>query len=270
MSILKKRTQSSIEDETVKEKKMKHSENKGGGDLDESRLEELETDNENSPTEGNTGWADAMAKILHKQQPVGKSLIMSKGKTDAEILSSKKKKEQLSNFEIVGDGGTVKEEVMESKHKATENIHDKNLNKKNEWEKMGRVKPTVTERAKERALMRIATRGVVHLFNAVKQQQKTIENKLKDAGGSERKREKVMKSVSKSSFLDMLKGTARSIPLAAEVKEFKPEVKDESSKPTWNVLRDDFMMGAKLKDWDKKDEEHEENLSGSGTDSDGQ
>lgn len=27
---------------------------------------------------------------------------------------------------------------------------------------------------------------------------------------------------------------------------------------TWSVLRDDFVMGAKLKDWDKEDEEEEE------------
>lgn len=26
----------------------------------------------------------------------------------------------------------------------------------------------------------------------------------------------------------------------------------------WNVLREDFVMGAKLKDWDKKDAEEEE------------
>lgn len=29
---------------------------------------------------------------------------------------------------------------------------------------------------------------------------------------------------------------------------------------TWSVLRDDFVMGAKLKDWDKKDAEEEEDL----------
>lgn len=29
----------------------------------------------------------------------------------------------------------------------------------------------------------------------------------------------------------------------------------------WSVLRDDFVMGAKLKDWDKKNVEEEEDSS---------
>ena len=41
----------------------------------------------------------------------------------------------------------------------------------------------------------------------------------------------------------------------------KEEIKDESisleesgeNESTWNVFRDDFMMGAKMKDWDKED-----------------
>lgn len=27
----------------------------------------------------------------------------------------------------------------------------------------------------------------------------------------------------------------------------------ESDNPTWSILRDDFMMTSKLKDWDKQD-----------------
>jgi len=272
MNKLKKRVHSGDENRTadMKKKKIKRSsENIESDALETSRVEEVDTDNENNSQKGNTGWADAMAKILIKKSSVGKPLILSKGKTDAEILASKKKKEIPVNFEIVGEGVKVKEEAEETKYNPTDSIHNLKLHKKNEWEKMGRVKPTVTERAKERALMRIATRGVVHLFNAVKQQQKTIQSKLKEAGGSERKREKVMKSVSKSSFLDILKGTAQSIPQAAEANYDQPEIKTEISKPTWNVLRDDFMMGAKLKDWDKKEGEQEvDEVSESGSDSD--
>lgn len=28
---------------------------------------------------------------------------------------------------------------------------------------------------------------------------------------------------------------------------------DEDKRSSWNILRDDFMMGAKMKDWDKED-----------------
>ena len=54
-------------------------------------------------------------------------------------------------------------------------------------------------------LLCIFNRGVVQLFNAVKEQQRVIESKLKDAGSSERRRDKVMTGLSKGSFLDMLK-----------------------------------------------------------------
>lgn len=35
----------------------------------------------------------------------------------------------------------------------------------------------------------------------------------------------------------------------------KVKTKSNKAEPTWDVLRDDFMMGAKLKDWDKELEE---------------
>ena len=47
----------------------------------------------------------------------------------------------------------------------------------------------------------------MQLFNAVRKQQKTREEKLKEVGGSERKRAKVEASLTKGGFLDMLKGT---------------------------------------------------------------
>ena len=33
-------------------------------------------------------------------------------------------------------------------------------------------------------------------------------------------------------------------------------------KPAWSVLRDDFMMGATMKDWDKDSDGEEPNASG--------
>ena len=48
----------------------------------------------------------------------------------------------------------------------------------------------------------------MQLFNAVKNQQKVIEEKLKDAGKSTVKKERAMKSVTKGAFLDMLKGSS--------------------------------------------------------------
>ena len=53
----------------------------------------------------------------------------------------------------------------------------------------------------------IFSRGVVQLFNAVKKQQKVTEEKLTEAGSSVRKRDRVLQSISKGAFLDMLKGS---------------------------------------------------------------
>nr|CAD7402607.1 unnamed protein product [Timema poppensis] len=43
--------------------------------------------------------------------------------------------------------------------------------------------------------------------------------------------------------------------------------KDSSSTPVWNVLRDDFMMGAKLKNWDKDDDMDEPQVNAIESDS---
>lgn len=50
-------------------------------------------------------------------------------------------------------------------------------------------------------------RGVVQLFNAVRKHQKTIDKKVKEAGGSERKKAKLLSSVSKKDFIDVLRRT---------------------------------------------------------------
>lgn len=54
-----------------------------------------------------------------------------------------------------------------------------------------------------------SARGVVQLFNSVKIQQKTIQDKLRDAGPLERKREKALKSLNKEDFFELLKGGKR-------------------------------------------------------------
>lgn len=50
-------------------------------------------------------------------------------------------------------------------------------------------------------------RGVVQLFNAVRKNQKTINTTIKEVGGSERKKAKLLSSVSKKDFIDVLRRT---------------------------------------------------------------
>lgn len=124
------------------------------------------------------------------------------------------------------------------------------------------MKPKILEKDRERTLTKIATKGVVQLFNAVKMQQKDISTKLKEAGPLEVKRDKVLKNIDKRAFLDVLMGEKSekvdevvSVKTASTSSTQNSETKESV---TWGVLRDDFMMGAKMKDWDKQLEDEME------------
>ena len=206
----------------------------GDGDDEFGSGEEEEEEEE----EGNTGWADAMAKVLamgkNSDKPVS---VLSKAKKD----NVKKKVGEL----VEGENG---------EQKVLEPLAIRKARKK-EIDSIGRVMPSVLERNTEKALSRTATRGVVQLFNAVRDHQKDMKVKLKEAGGSFRKQEKVYKSLDKSSFVEMLTGKKMSKSSdEPSSKKAKIEVKDEepTEKSTWSILRDDYMLGAKLKDWDKE------------------
>ncbi|XP_020837913.1 RRP15-like protein [Phascolarctos cinereus] len=177
----------------------------------------------------NAGWADAMAKILNKKTPKSKPTILIKNKE----LEKEKEKE--------------KQERLEKR---------KQLDKKREWEMMCRVKPDVVkDKEVERNLQRIATRGVVQLFNAVRKHQKNVDEKMKEVGGSVRKRAKLMSTVTKKDFISVLRGVDESkdsrSPTGQNPKDKQAKGNSEEGS-SWNILRDDFMMGATMKDWDKE------------------
>ncbi|KAM8945415.1 RRP15-like protein [Pelodytes ibericus] len=221
-------------------------------DADSENEEEVAKSDPEIDEDPNKGWADAMAKILNKQISTKKSsAILVKSK----VLEKEKEKDKL--------------EKLEKK---------KQLDKKRQWEMMCRVKPDVVrDKEVERNLQRIATRyifqiekepndlcvmtpmgqklnqrGVVQLFNAVRTHQGNVNEKIKDAGGSERKRSKLISSVSKKDFINVLRGKETKAEQKVTEKRGakKVMVKSENSSE-WNILRDDFMMGATMKDWDK-------------------
>ncbi|NXO74853.1 RRP15 protein, partial [Sitta europaea] len=201
-----------------------------GDDEDEGaapgNVAEEATSSKNAPS---SGWADAMAKVLNKKIPQNKSTILAKSKSLEKERERKKQERQERKMQ---------------------------LDKKREWEMMCRVKPDVVkDREKERNLQRIATRGVVQLFNAVRTHQRKMEEQVKKAGGSERKRAKLMSSVSKRDFINVLRNMdgakGGQNPAGKAPKNKQGEVKSEEE-PEWNILRDDFMMGASMKDWDKE------------------
>nr|XP_044986127.1 RRP15-like protein [Jaculus jaculus] len=204
----------------------------GAVDADsEDSLKTCEEENgspEEPSTGTNAGWADAMAKIINKKTLKSKSTIL------------------IKNRELEKEQEKLKQERLERR---------KQLDKKREWEMMCRVKPDVVkDKETERNLQRIATRGVVQLFNAVQKHQKNVEEKVKEAGGSIRKRAKLISTVSKKDFISVLRGTdgsANEKGSSGKNPKVKSQVKSEEG-PGWTILRDDFMMGASMKDWDKE------------------
>ncbi|KAH3854736.1 RRP15-like protein [Dreissena polymorpha] len=198
------------------------------------------------------GLADVLAKILHKNVPSHKQVILAKGKTDREIQKRKLVVKASEENEAQPEQKQRKKILVGAELAAEE--------KRKQWENMCRVKPDPLERDRERQLQRIATRGVVQLFNAVRQQQKTIDDEIYKVGPSERKQEKVMANMTKDKFLSILKGTSSSnVKVDTEQKGSASSMSPLSvSKDTkWAALRDDYMMGAKMKDWDQEGSEGE-------------
>ncbi|ESO94177.1 hypothetical protein LOTGIDRAFT_232439 [Lottia gigantea] len=224
-------------------------------DLDSGSEADVESEGENSEgSDGNgsegeenkkSGMADAMARILGKKVPSKKGVIMAKAMTDKQIERKRKIKEQGGQEET-----EVKKVYIDQQTKQA---------KKKEWENRGRIKPDPLDKPAERILQRIATRGVVQLFNAVSKQQKILDDQLMEAGSSERRKDKVVESLTKDKFLDILKGSADSSSKSSKKrKSDKSKSKknsdgnEEDENPKWSILRDDFMMGATMKDWDKE------------------
>lgn len=241
VSKLKDELKDSSDGEGSCESEMDYSDD-GAAEADsEDNVESCEEENEvaaESSAGTNSGWADAMAKILNKKTPKSKPTILTKNK------ELEKEKEKL------------KQERLEKR---------KQIDKKREWEMLCRVKPDVIkDKEAERNLQRIATRGVVQLFNAVQKHQRNVGEKVKEVGGSIRKRAKLMSTVSKKDFISVLRGmdgASESSSAGKSPKARQTEVKSEEG-PGWKILRDDFMMGASMKDWDKESEGEEQPADG--------
>ncbi|KAK6638791.1 hypothetical protein RUM43_007060 [Polyplax serrata] len=230
----------------------------------------MEEENDSSDTEdhdtevkGNPGLADALAKVIRmSKNKKGKSIVLSKAKLYSPNEENKNKK---SDFDIEPNPN-VKIKVEDDAQNGSEysdtkkdiKLMKKRALKKQERIHRGRLKPSVLDRDKERPLMKIATRGVVRLFNAVQQQQSNINREINKPGVTEGKKEKVLQSINKATFLDVLRGkqSSKSNHNVESPQHTDDEIKeepDDETESSWQVLRDDFMMGAKLKDWDKND-----------------
>ncbi|XP_011052468.1 PREDICTED: RRP15-like protein isoform X2 [Acromyrmex echinatior] len=230
---------------------------------DESDSKEMEANTDEASYDAgsitNAGWADVMQKILKTNKPKRKkTLVLAKAKKLCDIKI--KEKEDIP-FEIDGIKEEIKTESDEDIDKTSVTLNTAPTKSRITKNSGIRIKPSITDREHERMLQKIATKGVVQLFNAVRQQQVEIKKKLSQAGPLERKREQVFKNINKNAFLDILMGGSKSIPIDNDVKSENSVMQtDDKNKDhkMWSVLRDNFVMGAKLKDWDKKNVEEED------------
>lgn len=197
----------------------------------------------------NSGWADAMRKVLSNKKPKRKkSIVLSKAKKHCN--NDLEEKKQTLSFEIKDTNENCNNKTV--KESIDEKVNEEKKRSKKVLKSGIRIKPSLLDRERERILQKIATKGVLQLFNAVRHQQIDIDKKLVEAGPLERKREKVLKDIDKKAFLDVLMGGTKSIAVDGCVDESVMQIDTPmENKNVWKILRDDFVMGASLKDWDK-------------------
>lgn len=188
------------------------------------------------------GFANAFAKVMKQEKPKNKKhVFLSKSKKLQEQIQEK---EEKLDFEIDG-------EIKEEKPIKAELDLDIGLSDKKNKTLALRMKPSLIDREREKALKKIATKGVVQLFNAVRIQQKDLAKKLDEVGPLDHRKDAVLNNINKKKFLDVLMGGSRAKselvdnPVKDEVKEessdddadYTETDRPDPSSSQWNVLR---------------------------------
>ncbi|UJR32350.1 hypothetical protein I4U23_019813 [Adineta vaga] len=183
--------------------------------------------------------------------------------------SLKKKKKRVTKtlpknvFEIIGESGQLVERVdpkkQEKQAKKTQDKESKptfsertTKRRRRDWDAMNYEPFDITRsRDFERALQRVATRGIVQLFNTVRKQQQQQKHH-----SSSSKKDKKETNINKGEFLDMLK-TIDSDEVSCKIMKNNSSMFESTTKPTtpvrWNVLQDDLMASVQDNDDDDDD-----------------
>lgn len=226
-----------------------------------------------SDNEGNSGWANSILKVLQQTKPETQNKTVlsraKKVKSNTQQGSSKSKKPAY-DFEI--EGAAIKHEEEEEAEDKKEvkpqaSALDAQLTRqqrKNVPLQL-RVKPSYKDMERERSLRKVATRGTVQFFNAVRIQQKELQQQLEEAGPLDSRQDAVLNNIDKRKFLDVLMSgkRAKSAVIDNAVKKEEPPVpggaaSGSKKKSEWNVLREDFMTNKKIKHWDEEDDDQDQ------------
>lgn len=222
-------------------------------DVDDERLSDDNDHGNVSPSNEETrkskkaavqlGFANAFAKVMKQEKPKNKkNVFLSKFKKLNDQLDEKAAK---LDFEIDG-------EIKEEKPIKTDLdlAIDMKLNEKRNKILALRMKPSLMDREREKAFKKIATKGVVQLFNAVRVQQKDLAKQLDEVGPLDHRKDAVLNNINKKKFLDVLMGGNRAKselvdnPVKDEIKNESDDDADytetdrpDASNSQWNVLR---------------------------------
>lgn len=205
-------------------------------------------DTEEGNTGGNAGWANAFANILKQSKPKNKSyLVLSKAKKLADRLATAKASAAVQPFEIAKTDEIKEEESTDDDKPTNDELEQLALisNRKERNNKLLglRVKPSALDQERERTFRRVATKGVVQLFNAVRSQQLDLVDKLEKAGPLDHRRDAVLNNINKRQSLDVLMGGKRAKSENVDNPVKDEDVKEENdngapSRPSqWGVLR---------------------------------
>lgn len=247
---------SDVEETVKKPKNDKGPENASDSShYDVSISDELELSKQDDEDEAlfGSGMANAMSRILGTTSKAGSaSVILSKTTTPLQRMALKEKQYEK---ELRDKQRAKRERNLAALHVPL-SVATTSTNAAGASESVGK------ELEQERTHRRVATRGVVALFNAIAQHQK--KNEIKESIPSTKSKEEV-KKMSKHGFLDMIKTAA-----AAKTKEEEPkQIKDSVEPSKWNALQDDYMLNSKLKDWDKESSEEENDVNEDWSDEEG-
>lgn len=242
--------ESDVEKEPLKESKWDEGqeEESDDGKDEESMSDDIEGGSRDDEDEVMfaSGMANAMSRILGTTSKAGNaSVVLSKTTTPLQRMALKEKEHEKE----------VREKRRANKERNLAALHVP-LSVATTLTGVDGSSGTVgKELEQERAHRRVATRGVVALFNAIAQHQKKNEVQESVQSSSKFKTKEEVKKMSKHGFLDMIKTAA-----AAKTKEeeVKP-TKDSTRAPKWNALQDNYMLNSKLKDWDKESSDEGEN-----------
>jgi hypothetical protein len=215
----------------------------GGKEETNDNLNEDSSDEEEGDSQKAPGMANAMARILGTTasgRRGTKPVVLSKTTTRIQ------KQAALEKVRVK----EMKEKRLVNREKELQALHIP-LSVATSHQVADTSKALVKELEMERVHRRVATRGVVALFNAIAQHQN---KEIKESSTLLSSSQKDVQKMSKHGFLDMLKNKAT----ASDVNSTSQETKDA---PAWKALQDDYMLNPK-KNWDEESSDDDDDDDG--------